>query len=136
MKATKLKEEPPDQAEFDGLVHAASARLKDAGLSALSPESRFSLAYDAAHSLSLAALRWHGFRPSDRYIVFQVLGDTVEFPNAKWRFLDNCHQKRNAALYEGDFAGDAQLITELISVTHDLLAAVSQLPRLVNQSNA
>lgn len=126
-KIGTLKTEPPDQAEFDGLVRSARRKQPDAENLALSPESRFSLAYDAAHSLALAALRWHGFRPVNRYIVFQVLGHTLSFPTAKWRFLDDCHQKRNVALYEGDYSEDEQLIKELIAVTKDLLAAVEAL---------
>jgi type I restriction enzyme M protein len=36
----------------------------------LALESRFDLAYDAAHALSFAALRWHGYRSGNRYIVW------------------------------------------------------------------
>ena len=93
-------------------------------------DSRFSLAYDAAHSSALAALRWHGFRSSDRYTVFQVLPHTVDFPNAKWRLLNDCHQKRNAALYDGDPADDEQLIKELIAITKELQVAVIALGRV------
>ena len=123
-KIGKLKTEPPDQAEFDGLIRSAGRKLPDAENSALSPDSRFILAYDAAHSLAVAALRWHGFRAENRYIVFQVLGSTTSLPTAQWRFLDNCHQKRNAALYDGDYAEDEPLIAELIEVTKVLQAAV------------
>lgn len=126
-KIGKLKVEPPDQAEFDGLVSSAKRKLPDAENPALSPDSRFILAYDAAHSLALAALRWHGFRSEARYIVFQVLGHTVSFPTAKWRLLDDCHQKRNAALYDGQYFDDEQLIKELIAVTKELQAAVATL---------
>ncbi len=49
---------------------------QDAANTSLSLEGRFDLAYNAAHSLSLAALRWHGYRASNRYIVFQVLPHT------------------------------------------------------------
>ena len=58
----QLKAEPPAQTEFDGLVRSGLVRLTDAKNSALSLESRFDLAYNAAHALSLAALRWHGYR--------------------------------------------------------------------------
>ena len=116
MKIGKPKAEPPDQSEFDGLVRSAGRKLPDAQNAALSPDSRFILAYDAAHSLALAALRWHGFRSENRYIVFRVLGSTASFPVAKWRFLDNCHQKRNIALYDGDYDEDEPLISELIKI--------------------
>ncbi len=68
-----LAAEPPDPREFAGLQRSELVRLKDAQNPANSLESRFDLAYNAAHALSLAALRWHGYRPSKRYIVFQVL---------------------------------------------------------------
>ena len=110
VKIGKPKAEPPDQSEFDGLVRSAGRKLPDAQNAALSPDSRFILAYDAAHSLALAALRWHGFRSENRYIVFRALGSTASFPVAKWRFLDNCHQKRNVAPYDDDYAEDEQLI--------------------------
>lgn len=126
-KTGKLKAEPPDQNEFDGLVRSAGRKLPDAQNSGLSPDSRFILAYDAAHSLALAALRWHGFRAENRYIVFQLLESTASFPSAKWRVLDNCHQKRNAALYDGEYAEEEQLISELIAVTLELKAAVEAL---------
>ena len=71
-----LTREPPDIQEFQGLVRSGLARLKDAENDANSLDSRFDLAYGAAHALCLAALRYHGFRPSKRYIVFQILPDT------------------------------------------------------------
>jgi hypothetical protein len=46
--------------------------LKDAHHQGLSLESRFDLAYNAAHALCLAALRWHGYRSGNRFIVFQL----------------------------------------------------------------
>src|SRR5437868_12014305 len=71
-----LAKEPLDAKEFTGLVRSGLARLKDAENDENSLDSRFDLAYSAAHALCLAALRHHGFRPSKRYIVFQVLPDT------------------------------------------------------------
>jgi hypothetical protein len=56
-----LAKEPPDAKEFEGLVRSGLARLKDAQLVSNSLDSRFDLAYGAAHALCLAALRHHGF---------------------------------------------------------------------------
>ena len=114
VKIKKLKVEPPDQKEFDGMVKSAKSRLKDAEVKGLSDDSKFSLAYGAAHALSLAALRWHGYRSSDRYIVFQCLEDTVGLDKAKWRVLDKCHKQRNIAEYEGHLEVSPQLLAELI----------------------
>jgi hypothetical protein len=72
-----LVAEPPDRKEFAGLKQSALSRLEDAANAANSLESRFDLVYNAAHALALAALRHHGFRPSNRYIVFQVLPHTL-----------------------------------------------------------
>lgn len=58
----QLKAEPPAQTEFNGLVRSGHIRLADASSRVLSLESRFDLAYNAAHALSLAALHWHGYR--------------------------------------------------------------------------
>lgn len=127
LKIGKLKAEPQNSRELDGLLSSAGRKLPDAENLSLSPDSRFSLAYDAAHTFALAALRWHGYRSENRYIVFQVLGHTLNFPTAKWRFLDSCHQKRNAALYEGDYTDDEQLIKELVAAAKDLKAAVESL---------
>lgn len=77
VRIDQLKAEPPDQAEFNGLVNSAKRRLKDTKIDALSEEGRFSLAYGAAHALALAALRWHGYRSENRYLVFQCLQHTV-----------------------------------------------------------
>jgi len=126
-KTGKLKAEPPDQVEFDGLLRSAKRKLPDAENETLSADSRFILAYDAAHSLALAALRWHGFRSEHRYIVFQALAHTASFPTDKWRFLHNCHHKRNVALYDGDYFEDEQLIKDLVTVTKELQVAVEAL---------
>lgn len=52
-----LRAEPADAAEFEGLKHRGKSRLHDASNPALALESRFDLAYGAAHSMALAALQ-------------------------------------------------------------------------------
>jgi hypothetical protein len=49
----RLKAEVVSRIEFEGLVRSGLARLRDAQNSTLSPESRFDLAYNAAHALAL-----------------------------------------------------------------------------------
>jgi hypothetical protein len=127
VKIHSLNREPPDQAEFDGMVRAATARLADVRLEGLSTDSQFSLAYGAAHALALAALRWHGYRSDKRYIVFQCLKHTVQFEDAQWRVLDQCHRRRNLAEYEGHLDIDAQLLAELIALADELLLRVRAL---------
>ena len=128
VKVNKLKIEPPDPNEFSGMVSAATTKLQDIAIPALSIDSQFSLAYGAAHALSLAALRWHGYRSESRYIVFQCLEETLGLEKAKWRVLDKCHNVRNLAEYEGHVEIDAQLLKELILITNELLVLVAELP--------
>jgi len=71
-----LHREAPDTKEIAGLEQSSLVRLADAQNRALSEESRFDLAYNAAHALGLA-LRRRGYRATNRYIVFQVLPHTL-----------------------------------------------------------
>ena len=127
VRAGQLKAEPAAQAEIVGLLRSGNARLKDAGNPAISPESRFDLAYNAAHALSLAALRWHGYRSENRYLVFQSLTHTLKLPAEQWRVLDQAHRKRNLAEYEGEVDVDEALLAALIRVAGDVASRVSTL---------
>lgn len=49
-KIGQLKAEPPSQDEIDGLIASGRKRLKDATNPANALESRFDLAYGAAHA--------------------------------------------------------------------------------------
>ncbi len=116
----KLKAEAPAQAELDGLLHSGSVRLADAENTTISIESRFDLAYNAAHALSLAALRHRGYRSDSRYLVFQTLVHTVALSSAEWRVLDDAHKKRNTSEYEGLIEVDESLVTAVIRVAHEV----------------
>ncbi len=124
-----LKAEPPDAAEFAGLKRSAQARLKDALNKNISLESRFDLAYNAAHALSLAALRSHGYRPSNRYIVFQLLPHTRGLGPEVWRVLSKCHDIRNLGEYEGDLNVDERIVADLIAACQSVSAKVDALKR-------
>lgn len=119
--------EPFDEKEFSGLVNSGKVRLKDASNETLSSYSRFDLAYNAAHSLALAALRRLGYRAKNRYIVFQALPFTTTLGPEVWRILDKCHNLRNAAEYEGDFEIDDQLLIDLIKASNTLLDRIENL---------
>jgi len=127
VKIKQLKKEPADQKEFDGMLSSAKRRLQDAEVEGLSEEGRFLSAYGAAHVLSVAAMRWHGYRSDNRYLVFQCLEHTVEFEKVKWRLLAKCHNQRNLAEYEGHLEITPQLLQELIKVTKELLELVEAL---------
>jgi hypothetical protein len=122
-----LKAEPPSRAEFEGLLRSGQRRMQDAGNNALSLDSRFDLAYNAAHALALAALRWHGYRSANRYLVFQCLAHTVGLPDEQWRVLDQAHRKRNLTEYEGSLDVDAALVEATIRVARAVGTRVAAL---------
>lgn len=124
----KLKEEPGTPSEIKGLLTSGTERLADARNESLALSSRFDLAYNAAHSFSLAALRWHGYRSDNRYLVFQALTHTLGLPASIWRVLAKAHEVRNVAEYEGHFDADATLLQSLIDATESVRAALSALP--------
>ena len=128
-----LKAEPPDTNEFAGLKRSGLARLKDAATPSLSLESRFDLAYNAAHALCFAALRWHGYRSSNRYIVFQMLPHTLDLGPEVWRVLSKCHDLRNLGEYEGDLNIDERIVTDLIAACRAVAAKVEALPPIAKK---
>ena len=123
-----LKAEPPNAKEFAGLVRSGKARLKDAGRKGLALESRFDLAYNAAHALCLAALRWQGYRSANRYMVFQLLPHTLGLGPEVWRVLSKGHDIRNLGEDEGDLNVDERIVSDLIAARRIVAAKVDALP--------
>ncbi len=128
VKTGQLKVEPANTEEVDAYLTLASEKLNDAGHSTLSLSSRFSLAYDAAHALSFAALRATGHRPDKslghRAVVFQSLPHTVGVPTALWSALLRYHSKRNASEYGGLVVVTEQEAKDLLGLTAELEAIV------------
>lgn len=127
-RSGQLHHEPTDSDEFFGLLHSGRVRLQDAGKVALSVESRFDLAYNAAHALCLAALRRSGFRSTNRYLVFQTLPHTLGLGPEVWRVLAKAHEVRNRGEYEGDLNVDERLVADLIEACTNVLTALNALP--------
>jgi hypothetical protein len=123
-----LRQEPPDPKELAGLKRSGLTRLADAQKKANSVESRFDLAYNAAHALCLAALRHAGYRSANRYIVFQVLPHTLGLGPEVWRVLARCHDVRNRGEYEGDLQIDELLLADLTQACKAVAAALEKLP--------
>jgi hypothetical protein len=123
-----LAAEPRDATEFAGLVRSGLARLTDAEKDTNSLDSRFDLAYSAAHALCLAALRYHGFRPLKRYVVFQVLPESLGLGPEVWRILSKCHDLRNRTEYEGVLEVDDRIVTDLIAACRTVASHVAALP--------
>jgi len=123
----QIKPEPRNEAEVRRMLAMARTRLDDARLDKLSPEGRFTSAYNAAHAAALAALRWHGYRSENRYTVFQCLEHTLGWQAARWRVLDAAHRKRNLAEYEGFLEVEESDIAELCELVSDLIQDVTAL---------
>jgi hypothetical protein len=128
VKIGKLKREPPSANALEGLRKSAVARLEDAAGGKLSFESRFDLAYNAAHGFALYALRRLGYRSDNRYLVFQTLEHTAGVSPETWRVLAKAHERRNVAEYEGQFERDERLLAELLDAAKRLRATVDALP--------
>ena len=124
VRVGQLKREPPVASEIAGLVRSGEARLADADNPTLSLESRFDLAYNAAHALALAALRHRGYRPDNRFLVFQLLPHTLGLRPSVWRVLSKCHEARNAAEYEGALEVDERLVTDLLEAARAVRIAL------------
>ena len=125
-----LRKETPDAREFANLMQSGLKRLADAEKKVNSAESRFDLAYNAAHALSLAALRHAGYRAANRYIVFQVLPHTLGLGPDVWRVLVHSHDLRNRGEYEGDLHVDERLLADLIVACKAVASALDKLPAL------
>jgi hypothetical protein len=122
-----LRAEPPDAKEFAGLQRSGLARLNDAKNTELSVEGRFDLGYNAAHAFCLAALRWHGYRSGNRFIVFQLLPHTLGLGPEVWRVLSKCHDIRNLGEYEGDLNVDERIVADLITACQKVADKVGAL---------
>ena len=113
-------------AELDGLMRSGRNRLADADNGSLALESRFDLAYNAAHALSLAALRRLGYRCDSRYLVFQTLPHTLGLSASVWRVLAKGHESRNIAEYEGAAEIDERLVKDMIEAAKAVETALDR----------
>ena len=129
LRIGQLKAEPRNPVEVQRMLAMARTRLLDAKLTSLSNEGRFTSAYNAAHAAALAALRWHGYRSENRFTVFQCLSHTLNWPASQWRVLDTAHQKRNLAEYEGYLEVEESAISELYTLTSQLISDVEKLTK-------
>ena len=128
-KIGQLKAEPASGLDIERLLVMARKHLADAKRESNSIEGRFISAYSVGHAAGLAALRWHGYRSENRYLVFQTLQHTVGWTAVQWRQLDSAHNKRNLAEYEGYLEVEPSYVQGLIAMVALLLDDVSRLVR-------
>ena len=131
-KIGQLKEEPASALDIERLLNMAHKHLDDAKRESNSIEGRFISAYSVGHAAGLAALRWHGYRSENRYLVFQTLQHTVGWTAVQWRQLDSAHNKRNLAEYEGYLDVEPSYVQGLIALAALLLNDVSRLATSVD----
>jgi hypothetical protein len=125
-RANQLRAEPPDERETAKLLADAQDYLRDARRAQNSVKSRFAMAYNAAHSLALAALRSVGYRPSGaghRRVLFQVLECTAGASKQLSLALAQYYDRRNRIEYEASDPSEME--------TGDLIQRVSELQALV-----
>lgn len=127
VRVGQLKAEPRNESEATRMLAMARTRLADALLTGQSQAGRFISAYNAGYGAALAALRWHGYRSENRYVVFQCLTHTLNWPAPRWRILDAAHQKRNLAEYESFLEIEDQAIAELSELVTELIADTTKL---------
>ena len=118
-----LEREPASPAELQALVSSGRRVFADASNHSLALESRFTLAYDAAHAFALAALRSAGYRSPNRYLVFLCLEHTAPTTGAE-RQLVKAHERRNKGLYEGVFEISERFVQDTIDAARAVLAAL------------
>jgi hypothetical protein len=127
VKTGNLKAEPALRKEFAGMLASARRGLADAQNESIATDSRFDLAYGAAHRFALAALRHQGYRSENRITVFQTLVHTLDTENADIQILLRAHNERNLAEYEGRVDIGEKLLADLIRCTKKLEKAVGKL---------
>ena len=126
VKAGKLHRVSPSEEEISNLIRMGVAKLNDLVEAELSAFTRFDVAYNAAHALSLAALWRAGYRSGSRYLVFQCARHTLDLDADSWRVLDLAHRKRNGAEYEGDVEVEESLIEALVRVSELIAKRVQE----------
>lgn len=105
----------------------ARKHLEDAKRESNSIEGRFISAYSVGRAAGLAALRWHGYRSENRYLVFQTLQHTVGWTAVQWRQLDSAHNKLYLAEYEGYLEVEPSYVEGVIALVTLLLNDVKSL---------
>jgi len=106
LTANRVTALPSSKAELDNLRSNVARSLQDVGSAGLSADARFTMAYDAARTLSLMVVRAAGYRPRtvgahyNTFLALEVADPAFATLSA---YFDGCRMKRNSCEY--DFAG-------------------------------
>lgn len=96
------------------MLLSAKQRLRDAGFTQNSPETRFDCAYTAIRVVADIGLHLNGFRtstskPGHHQTAVQCLSHTLGVDAATVRILDGLRKQRNLSDYDGEMVTDAAL---------------------------
>lgn len=122
----RLKAHQPTPDELLRLLYAAERNLRDAGVTAVSDETRFDAAYKAIMQCALVGMMVSGYRPSTsepghHQTLIQTLGETLSVPADTWVVLDALRRRRNANDYTGDGV-TPDMVDECVAQARGLLA--------------
>jgi hypothetical protein len=126
-RSSALLAEPSTPREVETLLCIAKNLLVDSKRTEISSESRFRLAYDAAHAYASIALRLHGYRAENRHLVFRSLEQTVGLTPMQCRLFSLCYERRRTAQPEASPEIEEMLLRGLTRAVEDLAERVSSL---------
>lgn len=117
----RLKHQPTNRAEIEGLFSVARRDLADAQVVGLSADRRFATAYNAALQLATVVLRSEGYRTSGQAHHWVTLTVLPALMNPKMQstadYLNACRSKRNTVDYDGIGIATEREVAELIAET-------------------
>jgi hypothetical protein len=126
----KLKVHSASRDEAAKLIAAARRNLKETQIPAISPETRFDLAYKAIMQCGLLALMANGFRPSTNEpghhaTVIQTLPTTLGIEAERMVVLDKLRRTRNLSDYTGDGVSEEEAAS-CVRAAEALLATITE----------
>jgi hypothetical protein len=116
LKIKQLQRHKATATEVQRLLGAAARNLADSGVSGLSDENRFDMAYKAIMQCALIGLMANGYRPSTsmpghHQTMIQTLEQTLGVTQNDWVVMDSLRRKRNLNDYSGDLVEAAAVRT-------------------------
>ncbi len=119
----------PSAGEIAELLHICDRDLEKAGIIALGPDWRLSIAHNAAVQTAKAALAAVGYRArkeGQHYLVLQSLAFTIKIDPSTIKQLDKFREKRNISDYERAGLVTEQEAEEMIALAKQLRDDVQQ----------
>ena len=125
----KLKAHKTSKSEINQLLAVFDRDLADAHVKALSADRRFATAYNAALTVSIAALAASGYRASGEghhYWTIQSLAFTLRLDAKTLNKFNKFRQKRNISDYERTDVVSEQEVAEMIALAQALRTAADK----------